>query len=125
MYDSVLLTVSTIVEIGILGLMIKEGRKVVASVDQIRASTTTDYGHSNDLHVGERVFVQEPEPAFAESPLLTSFKRSKAVRQRMLGLVKHDVVRAGYGHHNHESVPVILNFAAELRSFVLQFSDRV
>jgi hypothetical protein len=23
----------------------------------------------------------------------------------MLGLVKHDVVRARYGHHDHESVP--------------------
>jgi hypothetical protein len=27
----------------------------------------------------------------------------------MLGLVKHDVVRARYGHHDDESVPVILN----------------
>jgi hypothetical protein len=43
----------------------------------------------------------------------------------MLGLVKHDVVRARYGHDDHESVPVILNFAAKLRSFALQFSDRV
>jgi hypothetical protein len=53
------------------------------------------------------------------------FNRSKAIRQRMLGLVKHDVVRARYGHHDHESVSVILNFAAELRSFALQFGDRV
>jgi hypothetical protein len=43
----------------------------------------------------------------------------------MPGLIKHDVVRARYGHNDHESVPVILNFAAELRSFALQFSDRV
>jgi hypothetical protein len=43
----------------------------------------------------------------------------------MLGLVKHDIVRARYGHQDHESVPVILNFAVELRSFALQFSDRV
>ena len=43
----------------------------------------------------------------------------------MPGLVKHDVVRARYGHHDHESVPVILNFSVELRSFALQFSDRV
>ena len=54
-----------------------------------------------------------------------AFNRSKAIRKRMLGLVKHDVVRARYGHHDHESEPVILNFAAELRSFALQFSDRV
>jgi hypothetical protein len=53
------------------------------------------------------------------------FNRSKAIRQGMLGLVKHDVVSARYGHHDHESVPVILNFAAELRSFALQFSDRL
>jgi hypothetical protein len=43
----------------------------------------------------------------------------------MFRLVKHDVVRTRYGHHDHESVPVILNFAAELCSFALQFSDRV
>ena len=54
-----------------------------------------------------------------------AFNRSKAIRQRMLGLVKHDVVRARYSHHDHESEPVILNFAAELRSFALQFSNRV
>jgi hypothetical protein len=43
----------------------------------------------------------------------------------MLGLVKHDVVRARYAHHDHESEPVILNLAVELSSFALQFSDRV
>jgi hypothetical protein len=43
----------------------------------------------------------------------------------MLGLIKHDVVRAGYGHHDHESVPVILNFAVELGSSAVQFRDRV
>jgi hypothetical protein len=43
----------------------------------------------------------------------------------MLGLIKHDVVSARHGHHDHESVPVILNFAVEFRSFTLQFSDRV
>jgi hypothetical protein len=43
----------------------------------------------------------------------------------MLGLVKQDFVRARYGQHEHEAVPVILNFAVELRSFALQFSDRV
>jgi hypothetical protein len=53
------------------------------------------------------------------------FNRSKAIRQRMPGLVKHDVVRARHGHHDHESVPVILNFTVELRSFALQFSDRL
>ena len=41
----------------------------------------------------------------------------------MPGLVEHDVVRAWYGHLDHESVSVILNFAVELRSFGLQFSD--
>src|SRR5205085_1377715 len=41
----------------------------------------------------------------------------------MLGLVKHDVIRAGYGHHDHESISAILNFAAELRSSALQFSE--
>jgi hypothetical protein len=45
------------------------------------------------------------------------FQSVKDIRQRMLGLVKHHVVRARYGHHDHESVPMILNFAAELRSF--------
>ena len=56
---------------------------------------------------------------------IMAINRSKAVRQGMLGLVKHDVVGARYGHHDHESVPVILNFAVELRSFALQFSDRL
>jgi hypothetical protein len=59
------------------------------------------------------------------SELVALSNRSKAVRQRMLGLVKHDVVRARYGHRNHETVALILNFAAELRSFALQFGDRV
>ena len=43
----------------------------------------------------------------------------------MLGLVKHYVVRTRYGHHDHEAIAVILNFAAEIRSFALQFSDRL
>ena len=63
--------------------------------------------------------------AFLRVRVGSPFNRSKAIRQRMPGLVKHDVVRARYGHHNHESVPLILNFAAELRSFAFQFSDRV
>ena len=42
----------------------------------------------------------------------------------MLGLVKHDVVRTRYGHHDHESVSVILNFTTELRPFGAQFSHR-
>src|ERR1700723_781562 len=43
----------------------------------------------------------------------------------MPGLVKHDVVRARYGHHDHQSEPTVLNFAAELGSFALQLSDRL
>jgi hypothetical protein len=81
-----------------------------------------------------RLTINEIRPRPAMEPLIAAvlrvrvgfpFNRSKAIRQRMLGLVKHDVVRARYGHHDHESVPVILNFAVELRSFALQFSDRV
>src|ERR1700678_3901736 len=81
-----------------------------------------------------RLTINEIRPRPAMEPLIAAvlqvravfpFNRSKAIRQRMLGLVKHDVVRARYGHHDHESVPVILNFAAELCSFALQFSDRV
>ena len=69
--------------------------------------------------------VIRPEPMLCKPDYILDFQWSKAIRQRMLGLVKHDVVRARYGHHDHEPVPVILNFAAELRSFALQFSDRV
>ena len=92
-----------------------------------------DHG-SDGPHSQARITMNEVRPGPAIVPLIVAFlqvrvrwpfNRSKAIRQRMPGLVKHDVVRAGYGHHDHESVPVILNFAAELRSFALQFSDRV
>src|ERR1700691_1545050 len=78
--------------------------------------------------------MNEIRPRPAMEPLIAAvlrvrvgfpFDRSKAVRQRMLGLVKHDVVHARYGHHDHESVPVILNFASEFRSFTLQLSHRL
>jgi len=62
MYDSVLLTVSTIVEILILVVMVREGSKVVTNVNEIRDSTTTVYSHTDDLPVGSRVFVKTPQP---------------------------------------------------------------
>ena len=43
----------------------------------------------------------------------------------MFGLVKHHVVCARYGHHDHESPSVILHFAVELCPFTLQFNDRL
>lgn len=42
----------------------------------------------------------------------------------MLRLVENDVVRARHGHHDHESIAVILNCGAELRALALQFRDR-
>ncbi|HUN62550.1 MAG TPA: hypothetical protein VMU53_11195 [Candidatus Sulfotelmatobacter sp.] len=62
MYQDVLLTVSTVTEILILWVMIKEGPKVVENVKEIRDSTTTDFGETEDLPVGSRVFVLQPQP---------------------------------------------------------------
>lgn len=63
MYEDVLLTVSTAAELAILYLVFKEGSKVVANVNEIRDATTgTVYGHTDDLPVGSRVFVLEPQP---------------------------------------------------------------
>jgi hypothetical protein len=63
MYEDVLLTISTAAELAILYLVFKEGSKVVANVNEIRDATTgTVYGHTDDLPVGSRVFVLEPQP---------------------------------------------------------------
>lgn len=61
-YQDVLLTVSTAAEIAILAVMIREGSKVVANVNEIRDSTSTDFGATEDFPVGARVFVQQPQP---------------------------------------------------------------
>jgi hypothetical protein len=62
MYQDVLLTVSTVTEILIPWVMVKEGPKVVENVKEIRDSTTTDYGETEDSPVGSRVFVLQPQP---------------------------------------------------------------
>jgi hypothetical protein len=63
LFEEVLLTISTVVEILILVVMIKEGSKVVANVNEIHDATTgTVYGLTDDLPVGSRVFVLEPVP---------------------------------------------------------------
>jgi hypothetical protein len=62
LYGEVLQTVETAVEIAILFFVIKEGRKVVTKVNEIRDSTKTVYSHTDDLPVGSRVFVLEPQP---------------------------------------------------------------
>ena len=62
MYQDVLVTVSTVAEIAILVVMVREGGKVVANVNEIRDSTSTDFGITEDLPIGSRVFVQQPQP---------------------------------------------------------------
>src|SRR5260221_14042279 len=64
MYQDVLLTISTVAEIAILVVMVREGSKVVANVNEIRDSTSTDFGVTDDLPIGSRVFVQQPQPGF-------------------------------------------------------------
>jgi len=62
-YEDVLLTISTAAELAILYLVFMEGRKVVANVNEIRDATTgTVFGYTDDLPVGSRVFVLEPQP---------------------------------------------------------------
>ncbi len=65
MYQDVLLTVSTLAEIAILVVMVREGSKVVANVNEIRDSTSTDFGVTEDFPVGSRVFVQQPQPGLS------------------------------------------------------------
>jgi hypothetical protein len=63
LYEDVLLTISTAAELAILYFVFKEGRKVVTNVNEIREATSgTVYGHTDDLAVGSRVFVLEPQP---------------------------------------------------------------
>lgn len=62
-YQDTLLTVSTVAELAILYFVYKDFRKVVKNVNEIREATTgTVYGDSDDLHVGSRVHVLEPQP---------------------------------------------------------------
>jgi hypothetical protein len=65
MYGDVLLTIGTAAEIAILWVMVKEGSKVVANVNEIRDSTSTDFGLTQDLPVGSRVFVVQPQPGLS------------------------------------------------------------
>jgi hypothetical protein len=61
-YQDVLLTVSTVAELAILYFVFQDGRKVVTNVNEIREATTgTVYGNSDDLQVGSRVHVLEPQ----------------------------------------------------------------
>lgn len=63
LYEDILLSISTIAEIAILYFVWKEGRKVVTSVNEIREATSgTVYGTTDDLNVGDRVHVLEPQP---------------------------------------------------------------
>lgn len=62
-YDNVLLTISTVAELAILYLVWAEGRKVVTNVNEIREATTgTLYGSTDDLVVGNRVQIVQPQP---------------------------------------------------------------
>lgn len=65
LYEDALLTVSTAVEILILVVMLKEGSKVVTGVNEIRESTTTDFGHTQDLPVGSSVHIIQPQPGLS------------------------------------------------------------
>jgi hypothetical protein len=63
MYDSILLTISTIVEILILVVMLREVPEVAAGVKRIQENASgTVYGFSDDLAVGDRVHVRMPHP---------------------------------------------------------------
>lgn len=70
-YEDVLLTISTAAELAILYLVFMEGRKVVANVNEIRDATTgTVYGYTDDLPVGSRVFVLEPQPGVPRAHII-------------------------------------------------------
>jgi len=107
--------------------------KTCASFTLVSSFTSPEFGYAlyGPAHPGPQYDPQYGNLNHASprmrggSELVAHSIGQKAIRQRMLGLVKHNVVRARYGHHDHEPVPVILNFAAELRSLALQFSDRV
>jgi hypothetical protein len=61
-YEDCLLTISTVAELLILYYVYKEGRQVVANVNEIREATTgTVFGDTNDLTVGSRVQVLRPQ----------------------------------------------------------------
>lgn len=65
MYDSIMLTVGVLADLAIVWLMIREARKVVEEVDEIRESTSgTIYSASDadDLAVGGNVHVLQPRP---------------------------------------------------------------
>jgi hypothetical protein len=63
LYEDALLTISTAAELAILLFVIKEGRKVVTDVNEIRdAASGTVYSDTDDLTVGSRVHVLEPQP---------------------------------------------------------------
>jgi hypothetical protein len=62
-YGNVIQTLSLIVEILILVYVVKEFRHVTKEVREIReAPSHTVYGTTDDLNVGDRVFVLEPRP---------------------------------------------------------------
>jgi|SRR5580704_14905367 hypothetical protein len=63
MYENILMTISTIAELLILYFVWKEGRKVVATVNDIKeARNGTVYGATEDLPVGTKVVVLQPRP---------------------------------------------------------------
>ena len=58
LYEDIFITIATLADIGILGLMIYELPKVVTNINEIREATTgTVYGDTDDLIVGSRVHV--------------------------------------------------------------------
>ena len=62
-YEDSLLTISTVAELLILYFVYKEGRQVVSNVNEIREATTgTIFGNTDDLTVGSRVHVLQPQP---------------------------------------------------------------
>jgi hypothetical protein len=62
-YTAILLGVSTVAEVLILYLVWQEGRKVVSDVKDIREATSgTVYGTTDDLVVGSRVHILQPQP---------------------------------------------------------------
>jgi hypothetical protein len=63
LYEDVALGISTIAELAILYFVWREGRKVVTSVNEIReANSGTVYGTTDELNVGDRVHVLQPQP---------------------------------------------------------------
>jgi len=62
LYGEVLLTISTVAEILILWFVWKDFGSARKELSEIYDATATTYSVTNDLQVGDRVHVQQPQP---------------------------------------------------------------